>query len=181
MQSCGDGALRLRRRGDATRSVLGVRRRGVARRAGGTHRWRALLSVAKRLVIEVPFLLFAVLLPILGRKPRVDVLWFSLSEAGLWAAWNIVIKGTIGVAATVVLASTTSIPQLLDGLERLRVQRVMVGITAFMIRYADVLGDEVRRMNIARQSRGGGGGRFGQVRALASTAGTLFVRLVPER
>jgi len=135
-----------------------------------------LLSVAKRLVIEVPFLLFAVLLPILGREPRVDVLWFSLSEAGLWAAWNIVIKGTIGVAATVVLASTTSIPQLLDGLERLRVPRVMVGITAFMIRYADVLGDEVRRMNIARQSRGGGGGRFGQVRALASTAGTLFVR-----
>ena len=69
-----------------------------------------LLSVAQRLVIEVPFLLFAVLLPIVGREPRVDVLGVSLSEAGLWAAWNIVIKGTIGVAATVVLASTTSDP-----------------------------------------------------------------------
>ena len=139
---------------------------------GGVPLW----SIAKRLVIEVPFLLFAVLLPIVGRQPRVDVLWFSLSEPGLWAAWNIVVKGTIGVAATVVLASTTSIPQLLSGLERLRVPWVMVGITAFMIRYADVLGDEVRRMNIARESRGGGGGRVGQVRALASTAGTLFVR-----
>ena len=139
---------------------------------GGVPLW----SIGKRLVIEVPFLLFAVLLPIVGRQPRVEVLWFSLSEPGLWAAWNIVVKGTIGVAATVVLASTTSIPQLLGGLERLRVPQVMVGITAFMIRYADVLGDEVRRMNIARQSRGGGGGRVGQVRALASTAGTLFVR-----
>ena len=41
-----------------------------------------LRSVARRLVIEVPFLLFAVLLPIVGREPRVDVLGISLSEAG---------------------------------------------------------------------------------------------------
>ena len=135
-----------------------------------------LRSVARRLVIEVPFLLFAVLLPIVGREPRVDFLGMSLSEAGLWAAWNIIVKGAIGVAASIVLASTTTIPQILDGLERLRVPRVMVAITGFMIRYGDVLGDEVRRMSIARQSRGGRGGRLGQVRALASTAGALFVR-----
>ena len=139
---------------------------------GGLPLW----SVVKRLVIEVPFLLFAVLLPIVGRAPRIEVLGVSLSEAGLWAAWNIVVKGSLGVAATVVLASTTSIPQLLGGLERLRVPRVLVAITAFMIRYGDVIGGEVRRMNIARESRGGSGGRFGQVRALASTAGALFVR-----
>jgi cobalt/nickel transport system permease protein len=133
-------------------------------------------SVARRLVIEVPFLLFAVLLPVFGRAPRVDVLGLSLSEPGLWAAWNIVVKGTIGVAASIVLASTTTIPQLLDGLERLRVPRVMVATTAFMIRYGDVIGDEVRRMGIARESRGGGGGRLGHVRVLATTAGALFVR-----
>ena len=104
-------------------------------------------------MIEVPFLLFAVLLPILGRDPRVEVLGVSLSEPGLWAAWNIVVKGTIGVAASIVLAATTSIPQVLDGLERLRVPRVIVAITAFMIRYGDVIGDEVRRMSIARESR----------------------------
>ena len=135
-----------------------------------------ILAVVRRLVIEVPFLLFAVLLPVLGRGPRVDVLGLSLSEAGLWAAWNIVAKGTIGVAASIVLASTTSIPQVLDGLERLHTPRVMVAITAFMIRYADVIGDEVRRMTIARESRAGGGGRIGQVRTLATTAGALFVR-----
>ena len=80
-----------------------------------------LLVVARRLVIEVPFLLFAVLLPFVGSGPHVDVLGLSLSEAGLWAAWNIVAKATIGVAATVVMASTTSIPHILGGLERLRV------------------------------------------------------------
>ena len=135
-----------------------------------------LWSVVRRLVIEVPFLLFALLLPIVGPGPRVDVLGVSLSETGLWAAWNIVVKGTIGVAASIVLASTTTIPQILAGLERLRVPRVIVAITAFMIRYGDVIGDEVHRMSIARQSRGGRGGRLGHVRVLASTAGALFVR-----
>ncbi|MGH9270243.1 MAG: cobalt ECF transporter T component CbiQ, partial [Ilumatobacteraceae bacterium] len=135
-----------------------------------------LRHVARRLVIEVPFLLFAVFLPIVGRGPRVDVLWFTLSEEGLWAAWNIVAKGTIGVAASIVLASTTSVPQLLAGLERLRVPRVMVSIAGFMVRYGDVVADEVRRMRIARESRLGRGGRLGQVRALATTAGALFVR-----
>ena len=80
------------------------------------------------------------------------------------------------MAASIVLASTTPIPQLLDGLERLRVPTVMVAITAFMIRYGDVIGDEVRRMSIARQSRGSTARWIGQVRALASTAGALFVR-----
>ena len=107
-----------------------------------------------RLVIELPFLLFALFLPIVGRDPRVEVLGVSLSQPGLWAAWAILAKGSLGVAATVVLASTTSIPDLLRGLERLRVPAVLVAITAFMVRYGDVLGDELQRMRIARASRG---------------------------
>ncbi|MET0145282.1 MAG: cobalt ECF transporter T component CbiQ [Ilumatobacteraceae bacterium] len=135
-----------------------------------------LLGLARHLVIEVPFLLFAVLLPIVGRNPRVDVGGLSLSEPGLWAAWNIVVKGTIGVAATVVMASTTSIPHILHGLERLRVPRQLVAITAFMIRYGDVIGDELRRMRIARESRGASASWSGHARAVATSAGALFVR-----
>ena len=48
-------------------------------------------------------------------------LGLHLSAPGLWAAWNILAKGTIGVAASIVLASTTSVPHLLAGLERLHV------------------------------------------------------------
>ncbi len=88
------------------------------------------LGVARRLVIEVPFLLFAVLLPFLGAIPRSRCSGSQLSEPGLWAAWNIVAKGTIGVAASIVLASTTSVPHVLLGLERLRVPRQLVAITA---------------------------------------------------
>ena len=75
-----------------------------------------LTYVAKRLVIEVPFVLFAVFLPFVGQGERVDVLGLSLSVAGLWAMWNILIKGTIGVGAAIILAATTSVASFLRGL-----------------------------------------------------------------
>ena len=78
-------------------------------------------------------------LPFVGQGARVEVLGLSLSVAGLWGAWNILVKGTLGVAATVVLAATTTVPELLQALERLRVPTVFVAITAFMIRYGDVI------------------------------------------
>jgi cobalt/nickel transport system permease protein len=59
--------------------------------------------LARRLVIELPFLLFAVFLPVVGHGPRVEVLGVSLAVGGLWAAWNIVVKGTLGVAASAIL------------------------------------------------------------------------------
>lgn len=135
-----------------------------------------LLVVARRLTIELPFIAFAVMLPIVGRGPRVDVLGVSLSEQGLWGAWNIVAKATLGVAATVLLAATTPVPGLLAGLERLRVPRTLVAITAFMIRYGDVITDELRRARIARLSRGYDPRWLWQAKAVASSTGALFVR-----
>ena len=67
-----------------------------------------LRTLLRRLRIEVPFLALRLFLPIVGASPRVDVLGVSLSEPGLWAAWNIVAKGTLGVAASIVLAATTT-------------------------------------------------------------------------
>lgn len=132
--------------------------------------------VARRLVIEIPFLAFAVLMPIVGQGERVEVAGVSLSVAGLWAGWNIVVKGTLGVAATIIMAATTPIPDILRGLERLRVPRLFVGICAFMIRYGDVIVSEMQRMRVARASRGYDGRWLWQARAVAVSAGTLFIR-----
>jgi cobalt/nickel transport system permease protein len=135
-----------------------------------------LLRLARRLVIELPFLAFAFFLPFVGRGPRVDVWFLSLSEAGLWGAWNILVKGTLGVAATSVLVATTTLPAMLRGLERLRMPRPIVAIAAFMLRYGHVITDDVRRMKIARESRGYDGRWLWQARAVATSAGALFVR-----
>jgi cobalt/nickel transport system permease protein len=135
-----------------------------------------LLVLLRRMAIELPFVLFALLLPIVGRGERVDVLGLSLSVSGLWAAWNILAKATLGVAATGLLAATTPVPEILRGLERLRLPRVFVAICSFMVRYADVVAGELHRMRVARVSRGHDPRWIWQARAVASTAGALFVR-----
>jgi cobalt/nickel transport system permease protein len=148
---------------------------GVARAAG-----LPLPALARRLVIELPFLAFALFLPLVGEAPHTEVPFFgaalTLSEPGLWAAWNVVVKGTLGVAATVLLASTTSVAELLYGLDRLRVPRAFTTIAGFMVRYGEVIVGEARRMRIARLSRGHDPRWIWQARAVASTAGTLFIR-----
>ena len=135
-----------------------------------------LVAVGRRLAIELPFVAFAFFMPLLGKAPKVDVLGLSLSQPGLWAAWSIVAKGTLGVATTIVLASTTPVPQLVAALERLRVPRTLTAIMAFMIRYGDVITGEMQRMRIARESRGDRARWLWHARAVASSAGALFVR-----
>ena len=132
--------------------------------------------VARRMRIELPFLAFAVFLPVVGSAPRVDVVGVSLSEPGLWAAWNIVAKGTLGVAASILLAATTTVPDLLRGLERLRVPRVITAIAGFMVRYLEIVMGEAHRMHVARQSRGYDPRWIWQAKGFAASAGSLFVR-----
>ena len=82
----------------------------------------------KRLLIEVPFVAFAVLMPFVAEGERVEVLGMSLSVSGLWGAWNVLAKGTLGVAASVLLASTTELRELLLGLQRLRLPPLLVQV-----------------------------------------------------
>jgi cobalt/nickel transport system permease protein len=133
-------------------------------------------TLVRRLAIEAPFITFALFLPVIGHGERVDVLGLSLSSDGLLAAWNIVAKATIGTAVSVIVASTTQTADLLRGLGRLHVPRVITAIAGFMIRYSDVITGEMRRMRIARESRGYDPRWIWQIRAMASSAGTLFIR-----
>jgi cobalt/nickel transport system permease protein len=132
--------------------------------------------VARRMRIEIPFLAFAAFMPFTGGGPRLGILGLSLSEPGLWAAWNIVVKGTLGVAASIVLAATTPVADLLRGFDRLRVPRVVTAIAGFMVRYLAIVTGEAHRMHVARQSRGYDPRWLWQARGVAATAGTLFVR-----
>ncbi|MFJ3925524.1 cobalt ECF transporter T component CbiQ [Streptomyces sp. NPDC090022] len=130
----------------------------------------------RRLLIEIPFVAFALLLPFVAEGERAEVLGMSLSVSGLWGAWNVLAKGTLGVAASVLLASTTELRALLLGLQRLRLPPLLVQIASFMIRYGDVITDELRRMSIARRSRGFEARGIRHWGVLAKTAGALFIR-----
>jgi cobalt/nickel transport system permease protein len=130
----------------------------------------------RRLLIEVPFVAFAVLMPFVAEGERVHVLGLSLSVNGLWGAWNVLAKGTLGVAASVLLAATTELRELLLGLQRLKLPPLLVQIASFMIRYGDVITDEMRRMRIARESRGFEAKGVRHWGVLAKSAGALFIR-----
>ncbi|TWD84237.1 cobalt/nickel transport system permease protein [Kribbella amoyensis] len=134
------------------------------------------LTVLRRLAVETPFIVFAVLLPFVATGPQVDVLGVSLSQSGVLGAWNVLVKGTLGVVAAIVLSATTAPRDLLAGLERMRLPSTLVAILSFMIRYLSVVSDDLHRMRIARESRGYAGGRAGHLKAVAGGVGGLFVR-----
>ncbi len=135
-----------------------------------------LAYIGKRMVIEVPFVLFAVLVPFVAVGPRVDVLGLSLSEAGLVAAFGLLAKGTIGVASSLTFAATTEPQEILRGLERLRMPDLIVQIMGFMIRYLDVVTGELSRMLVAMRSRGCDPRSPRHWPMLARAMGALFIR-----
>ncbi len=132
--------------------------------------------LGRRLLVEVPFVVFALALPFAGGGPRVPVGPLTLSVAGLWAAWGILAKATVCVAASIVLTATTAVPELLGGLTRLRVPALLTSVAGFMVRYVDVLTDELHRRRVAMASRGYQPRWAWQAGPLAASAGTLFVR-----
>jgi cobalt/nickel transport system permease protein len=134
------------------------------------------LYILKRTVVEVPFLVFALLLPFVANGPRTEFLGLTVSEPGLLAAWGLLVKGTLGVLASLTLAATTEPQDLLIGLERLRLPDQLVQIMAFMVRYLDLVAGEMARMKIARESRGFTARNPKHWPVLARSAGALFIR-----
>ena len=133
-------------------------------------------TLFKRAVIEVPFVLFAVLMPFFGTGEKFAIGPLELYRAGLLAGALIVAKGTLGVLCAVLLSTTTTAREILRGLERLRLPIIMVQIASFMLRYINVISDEMQRMKIARESRGFEATGIKHWKILATSAAALFIR-----
>lgn len=134
------------------------------------------LVVLRRLVALAPFLAFALTLPLIGTGEQVDVGPVALSVDGLWAMWNLVAKATIGATAAIVLTATTPVPDIVRGLEDLRFPRVIVAIVAFMVRYLELVADQLGRTRLAMTARAHDPRWLWQIRPIASSVGSLFVR-----
>lgn len=115
-------------------------------------------------------------MPFFGTGAKISFLGFELYQEGIWAGAGIIAKGTIGVITAIILSATTSARDLLLGLERLRVPAFLVNIATFMLRYLNVINDELGRMKIARESRGFEARGIASWRILAQTVGALFIR-----
>lgn len=139
--------------------------------AGIPFRW-----ITKRMVIEVPLLVFALLMPLVATGPRIDVGFLSLSVAGIWGAWAMLAKATLALVATLIMVATTPPRRIILAFEHLGLPRQLTAIMVLMLRYIEVIADEFERVRIARASRGF---EVRGVRAwvlLARSIGTIFVR-----
>jgi cobalt/nickel transport system permease protein len=133
-------------------------------------------QVLGRATILLPFVAFAFFLPFVSSGERAEVAGLSVSREGMVAAGVILAKASIGFGASLVLAGTTPIPEIVRGLGRLRLPAALVAIISFMFRYLDLIIDELDRIRTAMVSRAHDPRWLWQARPLASAAGAMFVR-----
>jgi cobalt/nickel transport system permease protein len=146
--------------------------------------------VFKRSSLALPFVLAALPLIFNVAGPALFTLsvghWtIQATFAGLARFASITLKSWISVQAAIVLAASTSFPDLLVAMRALHVPRLMVSIFGLMWRYLFVLVDEAARLMRARLARSGqsdkpgaktGGSVAWRARVTGGMAGSLFLR-----
>jgi cobalt/nickel transport system permease protein len=132
--------------------------------------------IGLRLLAIAPFVLFAFLIPFVATGETIEIGFVEVSVAGLWGAWNILIKAVLGASVSILLTATTEVADIIRGLAVLHVPTLFISIATFMIRYLELISDELGRMRIAMASRGYDPRWISQMRPIAASAGALFVR-----
>jgi cobalt/nickel transport system permease protein len=146
--------------------------------------------VLKRSALAIPFVLAA--LPLIFTVSGATLVSFTVgpwvihaSYPGLDRFLSITIKSWLSIQAAIVLAASTSFPDLLLAMRAIHVPQLLVSIFGLMWRYMFVLVDEAGRLLRARSSRSGisdhpgakpGGSLAWRGRVTGGMAGSLFLR-----
>lgn len=138
--------------------------------------------IFKRSLVIVPFvLLVAVFAPFLKEGDAIASLSLGpivigITYAGVLIFMNVLTKSWLSVLSMITLTSTTRSPELLRGLEKLKMPKVMIMIISFMYRYFTVLVEEVIAMKRARDSRSFNRSLIGNIKTIGSIIAVLFIR-----
>ena len=101
----------------------------------------------------------------------------EVTREGLLRAADVTLRFVLSVWAAILLLATTRFQDMLMGLSRLRVPRVLVVQLAFMYRYLWILMDQAMRQRMAQEARDGGHGPWRvRFRARVGLVGVLMVR-----
>jgi cobalt/nickel transport system permease protein len=143
--------------------------------------------VLRRSLIVLPFA--AAAFPLIFTRPGETVFTMPLfgwtaSREGIIAVASIMLKSWLAVLVAIVLTSCTRPLDLIRGLERLRLPKILASTIFFMYRYLHVIGDETHRMLRARDARSAagpdgrtGGGSIGwRAKVVGHMVGSLFIR-----
>lgn len=143
--------------------------------------------VLKRSSLALPFVLAA--LPVIFTTKGAPLaslpLGLIISSEGVERFVGVALKSWLSVQMAIVLASSTSFPDLLVAMRAVKIPRLLVAIVGLMWRYLFVLADEVMRLMRAREARSGhpaqpgarvGGSIAWRARVTGGMAGSLFLR-----
>jgi cobalt/nickel transport system permease protein len=134
--------------------------------------------------LALPFTLTAITLIVTTPGQAViNIAGFTVTDVGLARFLEIVLESWLSIQVSLLLTLTTSFPDLLWGLESLRVPATLVAIMGFMYRYLSTLKDEAARLLRARAARSGtngtmnaGGSLHWRARITGGMVGNLFLR-----
>ncbi len=136
-------------------------------------------QTVKRLLLVDLFVLFAVLsLPFtMNAGPTMSVAGIALSQEGVWLAVNIALKANAVFLCFSALLSRVRVPAFAHALAHLYVPTIFVQILLLMVRYVDVLQEELAHMRAAMKCRGFRlKNRWHVWKSLGQLVGMLFVR-----
>jgi cobalt/nickel transport system permease protein len=131
----------------------------------------------RKLALVSPFALcIGVFNPLLDRELMIQL--GPLTITGGWVSFgSVMVRFVLTVSAALILIATTSFPGICNGLERLKVPRVVVIQLMFLYRFIFVLTEEALRMVRARRTRS-----FGEKgpnpKLFVHILGLLFLRTV---
>lgn len=134
-------------------------------------------TVWTRARLVLPLVLFVgVFVPFVRRGDPIDLGPVTASNQGLETFATVTAKAILGTFSAVLLGATTSFPDVLHALERLKAPKLLVLIAAFMYRYLFTIVDEVQRMRAALAARGYAPRHALQAQAIGRVATALFLR-----
>jgi cobalt/nickel transport system permease protein len=139
----------------------------------------------KRSLLALPFVLAA--LPLLVTIPGAGLAYLPfglvVSAEGTARFVSVALKSWISVQAAVLLATTTTFPEIIIAMRALHMPQLLVAIISLMWRYLFVMADEALRLTRARAARSGemgdhkpGGSIAWRARVTGGMAGNLFLR-----
>jgi len=100
-----------------------------------------LMGVLKRAAVVLPFTAVFAAISLAGGEPM--------------RAAALVGKSYLSALAVLILVSSTPLPQLLGGLERMGIPRYLLMVVQFLYRYLFVISEEAQHMRAALQAKGG--------------------------
>lgn len=138
--------------------------------------------IFQRSLVILPFVVFiTIFLPFMPNKgdsstSYIHLAGLTLNREGLLFFQGITLKAWLSTLSMILLTNTTKFTDLLKGLEKLKVARIMVLIISFMYRYTFVFLDEIKSVQRAMQARNFGGRKVWQWRMLSSLLANVFLR-----